>query len=54
MTRRRPDIIEHSPCPACVPDLQCVACFLDTQAMRQLEEAHVLTLEGYAATEPAY
>ena len=53
MTRRRPDTIEHSPCPACGPDLLCVACYLDAQTLTQLDEDHLLTLEGYAITEPS-
>lgn len=35
-------------CPSCAQGVQCVACYLDSMELRQLEEEHVTTLEGYA------
>ena len=40
-------------CPACAPGLQCVACYLDAQALHQLEDARMTTLEGYEDYESA-
>lgn len=50
MARRRLSVETEPICSACTLDTQCVACFLDSQYLTQLERERQLTLEGYDET----